>query len=215
MLDGVREAASFEGLIALAVFYWIISMVSKAGKKGTGVAPPVPPRDAGTTTATQEEGFSLEAVLREIERVKRDAETRSAPPVPKQVPPPKQSAWAKAKAARKAAPPLRSDRLKDVQDERGPLGRQSSVRLPSAESDEASRFPEAVDLDQEAEEVVQRRLREVEARNRPLTDEDHQRFDTEIRRAGQEQAGRSRFTAQQLRDAFVWREILGPPKALE
>jgi hypothetical protein len=41
-------------------------------------------------------------------------------------------------------------------------------------------------------------------------------FDREIRQDdGPASQPRPRYTAAQLRDAVVWREIVGPPKALE
>ena len=53
------------------------------------------------------------------------------------------------------------------------------------------------------------------ARNRALRSADHKAFDKRIREAAPEQKVERRYTAKSMRDAFIWREILGPPKALE
>lgn len=287
MLEGVREAASFEGLIALAVFYAIISLISKAAKKGTGAAPPVPPPGTGSTSPTQEEGFSLEAVLREIERVKQQAEAGTRPPPPAEASRPRhiessarprhideagrprhgeeatrprhiedssrprhvegtsrprhieEAARARpgGKRPRQLPNTERIGRMKAAQDERGPLGRHSRTRLPASEEfedrtsleegslevegrlenlDETRRRErEVVDQDLGAEAVVERRIREAEARNASFSEKDHRSFHQKIARSDQVQGARGRFSSKQLRDAFVWREILGPPKSLE
>ena len=73
-----------------------------------------------------------------------------------------------------------------------------------------------VDHDDAAEQIVQRRIAAAEARNRPLAKADHQVFDEQIRQAPADQtAARRSFNAKELRDAFVWREILGPPAGLK
>lgn len=72
---------------------------------------------------------------------------------------------------------------------------------------------EIVDLDEEAEAVIARRLREAELRNRGWRLEDHQEFDAWIRVAAPQRkpaAGR----AAALRNAVVWREILGKPVSM-
>lgn len=220
-LEGVRSAASFEGLVILAVIYGILSVLGKLGEKQrrSRKAPSAPPAEPGTPGGTQREGFSLESVLREIERVKREAEQRAtSQPGPVQRPRPAQMpepGRRPLKVTRKAAPPLRPDRLKDVQDERGPLGRQSAKKLPSAEEMEDRTSLEVVDHDEGAEAVVERRIREAEARNRPSSEADHQSFHARLKEAEPAQVQHVGLTAQQLRQAFVWREILGPPKALE
>lgn len=240
MIAEVRSAASFEGLIILAVLYWILSAISKAGKRGTGASRPLPPPGPEEhPTGTQQEGFSLEAVLREIERVKREAEQRERPAPPAERP--RTSVASKPKPTGKRPRQLsnadRPGRLKDVQDERGPLGRLSRTRLPSAEEmedrdtleseslevpgrlenlDEARVRPrDVVDQDEGAEEVVERRIREAEARNRPFSAKDHLRFHEQVEAGEPAPPARRTFPTKQLRQAFVWREILGPPKSLE
>jgi len=83
--------------------------------------------------------------------------------------------------------------------------------------------PEGVSLEQpvdreaEAEAIERRREAAVAARNEALTDADHAAFEARIyaeRAAGAAYAPARSLTPRQLREAFVWREILGPPAGL-
>jgi hypothetical protein len=75
------------------------------------------------------------------------------------------------------------------------------------------RRPERVIYDQDtgAEALVRRRIAAAEARSGALTRADHKVFDERIRQQPAEHTAVRRYTAAQLRDAMVWREILGPP----
>ena len=119
-----------------------------------------------------------------------------------------------------------------IQDERGPLGRKSGRSLEAAADVEdrtslEERGVEAVrarralvrpvDQDEAAEAVVERRIQEAEQRNRALSDADYRRFREQVA-VGSAQAPEAAALdtrARQLRDAVVWREILGPPRCLE
>jgi hypothetical protein len=290
MIEEVRSAASFEGLIVLAVIYFVLSMLSKAGKKAGRQRPaPPPPSHDPSNTATQEEGFSLEAVLREIERVKREAERRQTtapadPERPRLVNPPahtkpqgerprhievaerqrdegqrprhidaaersrpegerprhvEQVSRPRSEGKRPRALPSteRRGRMARHQDEMGPLGRHSRTRLPGAEEMEDRESLEGqslegegqlevldetrlrtrveVDQDEGAEAIVQRRIKEAEARNKEFSAADHTQFHDKIRKTETKQAASRALTTAHLRQAFVWREILGPPKGLE
>ncbi len=240
----LREAASFEGLAVLAVIYFILNFLSRSGRK-RGAARTPPPGPAAGPPPAQEEGFSLETVLREIERVKqaKQAEARPAPPrriEPKPAAPREGRMGLVARGKVQERPrPLPTGRMAQTpQTERGPLGRHSATQLPSAEDIEErtsledqgslerpgrlgseellrSRLRVVVDQDEAAEAVVQRRIREVEARNRPLNAADHAAFDQTIRQGDALDAAGKRYPTDQLRQAFIWREILGPPKSLE
>jgi hypothetical protein len=237
-VEGVRSAASFEGLIILAVIYFILNTLGKAGRKrARSPMPPPEPEGQSVPGGTQQEGFSLEKVLREIERVKRQAEQRQAPAGPPSrrptAPPPRSSEPAPTLEHPRAARVGRMAQVK--QDERGPLGRRANVELPSAEEaedrtsfddmvapatprrpvDQASRLRTVIDQDEAAEAVVARRLREVEARNRPISAADHAAFDKSIRQGDGSTAPPARFGADQIRQAYIWKEILGQPKSLE
>jgi hypothetical protein len=75
------------------------------------------------------------------------------------------------------------------------------------------RRPQRVEYDQDsgAEELVRRRIAAAEARSGPLRKADHKAFDARIRQEPADHTAVRRYTPAQLRDAIVWREILGPP----
>lgn len=229
----MREAAGFEGLIVLGVIYFILSQLQRAGRKAKGGIPaPVPPPAPAGRSATQEEGLSLETILREIERVKQQQQRPQAPAPAQRVP---ASARPQGPPSRRSVPPRRPEL---VQDQRGPLGRHPDAALPAAEDDEEAvsldelrvrsepvplglteaqrraRERQVVDADEGADAVVQRRIREAQARNRPHAAADHRAFDQRIRTEGAA-AAPATTRAEQLRQAVIWREILGPPKALD
>jgi hypothetical protein len=245
-VDGLRQAASFEGLIVLAVIYFVLTLLQKAGKKAEQgrrrAPPPLPEPEA--STPTQQESLSLESILREIERVKQQGQTparpeplpRPAPPLPRPAPPPRQAPQprvAKPLPSRRPPPPRRKE---VVQDDRGPLGRRGRARLPGAEEvedqtsleggslevpeslenfDEVHRRRPVVDHDAEAESIVQRRIEAAQARDREHREVDHQSFHARIRGDQPKPGTDRRHNIGRLREAVVWREILGPPKGLE
>ena len=114
----------------------------------------------------------------------------------------------------------------------GPLGRPADRSLPPAEEVEEAeslevspevrtleslaRRPEraVVDLDDEAERVAARRIAETEAHSASLTKADHQAFDARIRQEAPDRTTVGGYSTRQLRQAIVWREILGPPVSL-
>jgi hypothetical protein len=115
---------------------------------------------------------------------------------------------------------------------RGPVGRPAARRLPSAEEVEDREVLEvapeveslerdpgraeraAVDQDDQAEQVIARRAASAASRAGGRTPADHQRFDQRIRQEPADHTATRALTQQQLRDAVVWREILGPPVSL-
>jgi len=240
-MDLVREAAGFEGLIVLAVIYFVLNALQKAGEKARrSRSPGAPPPGPSESTPTQEEGFSLENVLREIERLKAEQEAKSPPPPPRREPVEPEQRERPLPARRRAPPPMRREGLPAS---RGPMGRPAKQRLPSAEEVEVRETwdetvpvevgssleildetrlrppPVPVDQDDDAEAIVQARIRAAEMRNRPHLEVDHRSFHERVmQQAAQtpappgeaERRGRAR-----LRAAVVWREILGPPKAFE
>jgi hypothetical protein len=80
---------------------------------------------------------------------------------------------------------------------------------------ETSSAPAAVDLDDEAEAVIQERRRWAEQHSKALTDADHEAFDERIREAQKKKPVVQPPTrAHELRQMIIWREVLGPPVAL-
>ena len=243
MLPEIRSAASFEGLVVVAIIYFVISMISRAAKAGKGQRPAAPPPGADHgDTATQSEGFSLEAVLRQIERVKLEAGQRAAPVPPNPDRPRLSNPALRAKPVgdRPRALPSadRKGRMAQAQGEAGPLGRHSRTRLPSAEEAEEreswedrgslevpgrlenldeSRLRRRIEVDQDdgTEAIVQGRIKDAESRNTALSAADHRKFHDKIKPAESQPTAGIGLTVPQLRQAFVWKEILGPPKGLE
>jgi len=222
----IREAAGFEGLIILGVIYFVLNLLQKAGKSAARTAASPEAKVSSAAPATQED-LSLQGILREIERLKQ--QKQGAPPPMRQ----------KLPRGPKPAPKARRQ-LPGAEPGRGPMGRRSQVALTGAEEVEdrtdyddlaSSRVDEtgresyaALELRRQrpefdegdaAEELIQRRIREAEERNGPISAADHRQFDAEIRAPGAPSARPARMTRATLRQAFVWREILGPPKALE
>lgn len=119
----------------------------------------------------------------------------------------------------------------EVESERGPLGRSSGRPLPEAEEVEELESlevePEVVSLedvpvarseravrdqDEEVLPILRQRLAAAEARTRGRSLVDHRRFDERIRRPAPMPAPKRPRPA--LRQAVIWREVLGPPVAL-
>jgi hypothetical protein len=89
----------------------------------------------------------------------------------------------------------------------------TAVVVRSRKRGEDSSRPEVErDLDDEAEQVIQARRREVERRNQALAGDDYARFEERIRTTSPAPAANvPRATSSRLRDAIIWQEILGPP----
>jgi hypothetical protein len=86
-----------------------------------------------------------------------------------------------------------------------PVSHDSDVRVPGREA--------ADDRSVAFQATIARRLKAAEARNRGRGSEDHRAFDAKIRRT-KPVIATARPPKQSLRQAIVWREILGKPIAL-
>jgi hypothetical protein len=175
-------------VLILGVLWFLINLMTGGKKK---VPPPrvprrepLPPAQPTSPDATQREGSRLEMVLREFERALEEA---------------------------------------------GSAGRREHMELPGAEEVEEreslEQEPEVVSLEQEvrrtsrreytqdegAEKLVQQRIAAAAARDTARTRPDHLEFDQRIRQEPADHTAVVGYTAKQLRDAVVWREILGPP----
>ncbi len=167
---------------------WVL-MNLFAGRKKT----PPPTSDPGQgyqpdqspPDATQREGSRLEMVLREFQRSLENAETS---------------------VRRHAGEPLPDD--EDVEE------RQSLESEPEIVSlEEEVRRPARGEYtqDADAERLVQRRITAAASRDTARSKADHVQFDERIRKEPADQTSTRGYTAKQLRDFVVWREILGPP----
>jgi hypothetical protein len=153
-----------------------------------GARPQALPRVTGAD-ATQREGSRLESLLRELGRTLDQASEGPMGRVPDRPLPPAEEV-----------------------EERESLEVSPEVRTLDTEPRRQPRVE--VDLDDEAERVAARRIAAAEAQQRPLTKAEHQAFDARIRQEPADKTATRGYTARQLRDAVVWREILGPPVSL-
>lgn len=216
--DEVARAEGLSGFIVLAIIYVVLSIFGKL--KGAGKQPAPPERRPAPRQRPAQQ--------RKVE-YPSPVETRRRPST---------SAPAPAKAstqseAIKLEEVLRGlGQLAGLPDEEGPFGRRSPTRLPEAEeaeeteslevdrepvsleAPEPSRARVEVDQDEGAEALVQRRIQEAMARNRPLNAADHKEFDQRLRGPAKPVPAKTRVANRRLRDFIIWREVLGPPLAL-
>lgn len=194
------------GLVLLLGFMWLVmNAIRKAGSKPTGTrpppsSPPATPRPPGSrdtpararslpsvggADATQREGQRLEELLRDLGRTL----DRSAGPM--------------GRAPDRGLPPA------EEVEERESLETTPQVRSLETEPHRPERV--MVDQDDGAEQLVARRIAAAEARSAPRTRADHQAFDKRIRQEAADKTATRALATRRLRQAIVWREILGPP----
>jgi hypothetical protein len=182
----------FNGILVLAAVWFLVSLISRAGKKSQTPQRPVNPRPPGPTLdpagrdPTQQEGSRLELMLREFQRALEDARREDRPI---EIPGP---------------------RYEQVE------GRSLEVESEATSLENVVSRPgrREVDQDDEAEQIAARRIKAAAARDTAQSPVDHVAFDERIRQQPAEHTAVRTYTAQQLRDAMVWREILGRPVAL-
>jgi len=183
------------GWVILAVLWALLNLMTKGKEKRQPRARPLPqPR---TPDASQQEGSRIEAMLRDLQRTLEESAGVEQPttltfPRPER---PGRTAT--------LAPPGEEDVAEGESLEIEP-------EVISLEA-EVRRAPRRrVVQDEGAEAIEARRVTAAAARDRAATKADHAAFDKRIR---QEPADKTevRYTARQLRDAVVWREILGKP----
>jgi len=203
----------FPWILVGAFLLWIFNLL--AGRKRTRIERPQLPRDPrhappverrpeptrGGLDPTQTEGGRLEELLRALEQ-RLDPTAGSTTPRPQ----PRQT-------------------------QRGPLGRPSTRPLPTAEETEERgslevdpvvetlegevRRPERVAPNRlaQAEAKERARLAQAEARDRESHKSRHSAFDKRIRTEPTTEPAARRLTTAQLRQAFIWGEILSRPRS--
>jgi len=181
-------------VITVGVLWFLFNLFGKRKPGGTRTTQP-PLRSRGGLPAgvppstgadpTQREGARLQDLLRELGRTLETAGgQRGSPPSGRRAP-------ARGRASLESTPVVRS--------------LEQEVRRPPRR---------AVDSDDEAEAVIARRRAEAEANSRPLGDADYHAFEARIRQEPADATATPAFPTRRLRDAVVWREILGPPVSL-
>jgi hypothetical protein len=108
-------------------------------------------------------------------------------------------------------PRLPVPRLPDAEEVEERDSLEVPARVVSLETEVSRPARVIFDQDTGAEELVRRRIAAGEARSGALTKADHKAFDARIRQQPADHTAVRRYTPAQLRDAIVWREILGPP----
>jgi hypothetical protein len=195
----------FPWVLVAAFLLWVFNLLG--GKKRTqrpqqpprrSVPPAKPSRTASPADSTQHEGGQLEELLRALEQ-RLDPTATSVPRTPR---PP---------VGRPAPRPLpHAEELEE---------RDSLEVEPVVESlEEDVRRPErsARDWLRQAEERERARTAEVEAREGLSHKARHEAFDRRIRLqspAVPSDPASRRLTLAEMRQAFIWSEILGPPKS--
>jgi hypothetical protein len=195
----------FGGLLVLGLVWLLFNLIgsgkgSRQGRSGGSPrrAPP-PPRPAGSPDPTQQEGSMLEQLLRELERNLEG--TGGARPAGRTLPAPRRSSGP-------PPPPPDAGEEEDVEDR---TSLEEPERVISLETEPPRRERAAFDHDAEAEATARRRIEKARTRDRALSKADHRAFDARVRQEPADHTAVRRYTPAQLRDAVVWREILGPP----
>ena len=175
-------------VLILGVLWFLKNLLTGGKKKGP---PPQAPRREPSRPArqslpdaTQREGSRLEIALRQIGRALEEAD------------------------------PARQQERTELPYEEEVEERESLETEPEVVSleQEVRRAPRReYTQDDDAEKLVQKRITAAAARDTARSRADHLEFDRKIRMEPAEHTAATGYTAKQLRDAVVWREILGPP----
>jgi hypothetical protein len=180
----------FTGLILLGAFWFLVNLLSK-GKQARGRPRPTPPAPRGGGDPTQREGSQLEVLFRELERRLEEASPRRGP---------------QGRPARVALPPA------EEVEERQSL--EVEPEIVSLEVEAKRPLRQRVDRDDEVERVEMARVAAAEARSGALTKADHTLFDARLRQQPADATAVQPPSPERLREAMIWREILGPPVSL-
>jgi len=183
------------GPLVLLGFAWlVINAIRKSGRTPPGgpAAPrrptPRPAPRAAQRDPSQREGQQLERLLRELQHTLDGG----AGPL--------------GRGPDRPIPPA-----EEVED-RETL--EVAPRVESLETEPEVAERETVDYDEEAEQIIARRRAAADARSGPQTRVDHAAFDQRIRQEPADKTATRATDPRRLREAVVWREILGPPVSL-
>jgi hypothetical protein len=179
----------FGGLFFLALVWVLFKLVSKSRDPSAAARPSSGSRSGlgPLNDPPREEGRALRMLLQELERATQGTTGRAARPPVRGLP-----STSLAKDGRSLEP---TDRVESLE----------GVPLRGERVD--------VDQDEEAEQVIARRSAAAAARWAPRGTADHRQSDQRARQDPADHPASRSLTPQQLRDAMIWREILGPPVA--
>jgi hypothetical protein len=196
----------FGGLLVLGVLWLLFNLIGQgkgAARSAPRRTPPRarPPQPSGAGDPTQKEGSRLEHLLRELER-NLEGMAGTQPPVQARLPEQRPAGGPRPPA------PAEGEEEEDVEDR---TSLEEAERVVSLETEPQRPQRTRYDHDAEAEAIARRRVAAARNRDRALSKTDHQTFDAKIRQEPADHTAVRRYTPAQLRDAVVWREILGPP----
>ncbi len=190
-------------LLILGFLWFLFSRLRKGlDQSGTQRPPPLPPGTTGD--ATQREGSKLEILLRQLERSLNEAAAEK-PTMPIPTRPASQS--------RERAVLQQSLPAAEEVEERESL-EEAEPEVVSLEREVRRPARARLDREERAAEIETARVAAAEARSGALTRADHMAFDQKIRSEPADATAVRTPTTEQLRQAVVWREILGPPASL-
>ncbi len=190
----------FGGLVVLGIVWMLFNLLGM-GRKGARPAPrTLPPGPTGATDPSQREGSRLEQLLRELERnLEGVAGTQPAGGGRVSIPNPA------------GGPPAQvpdDGEEVDVEDRRS---LEEPARVVSLETEVQRPRRTKYDHDTDADALVRRRIDAARTRDGALSKADHKAFDARIRQEPADHTAVRRYTPEQLRNAVIWREILGRP----
>ncbi len=199
-------------LFVLLVVWWLFGLLT-SGKRGKqrrdqrGTRPgapapaPLPPARAEGADPTQQEGSKLERIMREFERALEETSQQRQPTADAEPSWDAQEEW-------------------EVEEPESRSLEQFEPEVRSMEDDFFRPEREVVVLGGDQDALQAGRVAYAESRNRAMTAADHQRFDARIR-APQAPVPSVEADAPpderllRLRQAIIWREVLGPPVAMQ
>lgn len=199
-------------LFVLLVVWWLFGLLTsgKRGKQrrdqrrtrpGAPAPTPLPPARAEGGDPTQQEGSKLERIMREFERALEETSQQRQPTAD-------------------AEPDWDAAEEWEVEEVESRSLEQFEPEVRSMEDDFHRPEREVVVLGGDQDALQAGRMAYAENRNRALTAADHQRFDARIR-APQAPVPSVEPDAPpddrllRLRQAIIWREVLGPPIAMQ
>jgi hypothetical protein len=191
----------FDWLWLLAAIWFVVNLISNARRKPVppGRPKPAPPTRPNMPSrpeprivrsgadATQQEGSRLEQVLRNLQQTLEEA----------------------AQTEYRTTIQLPSD---EEVEERASLEVEPEVR--SLDEEVHREVRRRVDREEEVGDIEGRRVKAAAERDSARSRVDHAAFDQKIRQEAADHTATRPYTAKQLRDAIVWRELLGPPVSL-